>query len=125
MTHNFRKLKQYISILYLAYRDPRVPGYAKCVAICVVAYAISPIDLIPDFIPILGYLDDLIIVPIGIINALLLIPRTIIEEYRNKAEENGQIEKPRNWIIGTFFIAAWIICFVWLTLMVHQIWKVN
>lgn len=112
-------------MLYLAYRDPRVPWYAKCVAICVVAYAFSPIDLIPDFIPILGYLDDLIIVPLGIIIALKLIPQTIIEEYRNKAEENGQKDKPRNWIVGTLFIAIWIFCFVWLTLMVHQIWKVR
>ena len=59
-------LKKNIFVLYLAYKDPRVPWYAKLLAICVVAYAFSPIDLIPDFIPILGYLDDIILVPLGI-----------------------------------------------------------
>lgn len=62
-----KELKTELSALYLACHDPRVPWYAKALAICVVGYAFSPIDLIPDFIPILGYLDDLIIVPLGIV----------------------------------------------------------
>jgi hypothetical protein len=72
-----------LTTLYLAYKDPRVPWYAKLVAICVVAYAFSPIDLIPDFIPVLGYLDDLILVPLGVALALRLIPNWIgIMAYR-------------------------------------------
>ena len=69
-----RAVKRDVLVLYLAARDPRVPWYAKVVAACVVAYALSPIDLIPDFIPVLGYLDDVIIVPLGIILAMRLIP---------------------------------------------------
>lgn len=75
-----RKLKQELFVLYLSYKDRRTPWYAKAIAICVVAYAFSPIDLIPDFIPVLGYLDDLIVVPFGISLALKLIPPIVIEE---------------------------------------------
>jgi uncharacterized membrane protein YkvA (DUF1232 family) len=81
-----RKLKQNLFVLYLSYKDKRTPCYAKVVAICVVAYAFSPIDLIPDFIPVLGYLDDLIIVPIGISIALKLIPPYIIDEHLAQGE---------------------------------------
>ena len=71
--------------LWLAVRDPRVPWHAKAVAAAVAAYALSPIDLIPDFVPILGYLDDLLIVPLGIVVAVRLIPRPIMAELRAKA----------------------------------------
>jgi uncharacterized membrane protein YkvA (DUF1232 family) len=71
--------------LYLAYRDPRTPWYAKLLAICVVAYAASPIDLIPDFIPVLGYADDLVIVPLGIALCLRLVPGEVMEECRRRA----------------------------------------
>src|SRR5512145_2166648 len=69
-----RTVRREVLMLYLAARDPRVPWYAKVVAACVAAYALSPIDLIPDFIPVLGYLDDVIIVPLGIVLAMRLIP---------------------------------------------------
>lgn len=115
-----RKLKQNLHVLYLSYRDPRVPWYAKIVAISVVAYAFSPIDLIPDFIPILGYLDDLVIVPLGIILALKLIPSLIIEEYRIKAEEIRQNGKPKNWIMGVLFIAIWISLAVWSGILIMR-----
>src|SRR4051794_36512315 len=98
-----RKLKQNLFVLYLSYKDHRVPWYAKLVAICVVAYAFSPIDLIPDFIPVLGYLDDLIIVPLGISLALKLIPSYIIEENKEKAEEMRKNGKPKNWFVAIFF----------------------
>jgi uncharacterized membrane protein YkvA (DUF1232 family) len=71
--------------LYLAYRDPRVPWYAKALAICVLSYALSPIDLIPDFIPVLGYLDDLVLIPLGIALALRLIPPAVMAECREQA----------------------------------------
>src|SRR5215207_3761726 len=81
-----RRLKTETYALYLAYRDPRVPWYARVVAACVVAYDISPIDLIPDFIPLLGYLDDLILVPLGIALAIRLIPPQVLADCRAQAE---------------------------------------
>jgi uncharacterized membrane protein YkvA (DUF1232 family) len=79
-------LKRDTILLYVAARDPRVPWYAKAVAGLVAAYALSPIDLIPDFVPILGYLDDLIIVPLGIRLTLRLVPKELIPELRTRAE---------------------------------------
>jgi uncharacterized membrane protein YkvA (DUF1232 family) len=108
-----RKLKQNLFVLYLSYKDNRVPWYAKLIAICVVAYAFSPIDLIPDFIPVLGYLDDLIIVPLGISLALKLIPPYIIEENREKAEEIKKSGKPKNWFVAIIFILIWILLAFW------------
>src|SRR5215510_13084224 len=77
-----RLLKREVYALYFACRDPRTPWYAKAIAACVVAYALSPIDLIPDFIPVIGYLDDLVIVPLGIALVLKLIPAEIMAEHR-------------------------------------------
>src|SRR3990170_3256300 len=85
-----RSLKRDGHAIYLASRDPRVPWYAKALAIAVAAYALSPIDLIPDFIPIVGYLDELIILPLGIWLAVSLIPDQVMVEYRAKASEAGQ-----------------------------------
>lgn len=107
------KLKQDTFVLYLSYKDDRTPWYAKAVAICVVAYAFSPIDLIPDFIPVLGYLDDLILVPLGIALAFKLIPPHVIEENRVKAEEMKKNGKPKNWLVSTLFIIIWILLAVW------------
>ena len=78
-----RQLQAEVYALYLAYRDPRVPWYAKAVAACVVGYALSPIDLIPDFIPVLGYLDDLVLIPLGIALALRMIPPAVMDECRD------------------------------------------
>ena len=80
-----RAIKRDVHAVYLAARDPRVPWYAKALALCVAAYALSPIDLIPDFIPVLGYLDDLIIVPLGILAVVQLIPPEIMAEHRATA----------------------------------------
>lgn len=115
-----RKLKQNLFVLYLSYRDNRTPWHARFVAICVVAYAFSPIDLIPDFIPVLGYLDDLIIVPIGISLALKLIPSHIIEDNREKAEEIKKNGKPKNWFVGLLFILIWVLLAVWICKLVLQ-----
>jgi uncharacterized membrane protein YkvA (DUF1232 family) len=82
-----RTVKTDAHAVYLAARDPRVPWYAKILAIAVAAYALSPIDLIPDFVPIFGYLDDLIIVPLGIWLVVVLIPYEVMAEYRIKARE--------------------------------------
>src|SRR6266481_3389537 len=85
-----RDLKRDSHAVYLASRDPRVPWYAKAIAIAVAAYALSPIDLIPDFIPVIGYLDDLIIVPLGIWLVVWLIPGEVMAECSAKASEAGQ-----------------------------------
>ena len=80
-----RTIKRDVTALYLAARDPRVPWYAKAMAGAVVAYALSPIDLIPDFIPVLGHLDDLVIVPVGILLTIRLIPAPLMDELRAEA----------------------------------------
>jgi len=118
-----RKLKQNLFVLYLSYKDIRVPWYAKLVAICVVAYAFSPIDLIPDFIPVLGYLDDLIIVPLGISLALKLIPSYIIEENREKAEVIRGNGKPKNWFVALLFILIWILLTFWVGKLLYGIFS--
>jgi uncharacterized membrane protein YkvA (DUF1232 family) len=95
--------------LYFASRDPRVPWYAKGFIGLVVAYAFSPIDLIPDFIPILGYLDDLVIVPLGAYFAIKMIPAPVMEECRAKAKAHLNEEKPIFKFMGVLIIAIWII----------------
>ncbi|MCM3141940.1 YkvA family protein [Brevibacillus sp. MER 51] len=104
-----KSLKLEAYVLYFAYKDSRVSWYAKLFAILVVAYAFSPIDLIPDFIPILGYLDDIILVPLGIWLALKLIPEPVISDCREKAQQLLTKGKPKNWIIGVLFIFIWIL----------------
>ena len=104
-----RSLKTEPYALYLAYRDPRVPWYARLMAACVVGYAFSPIDLIPDPIPILGYLDDLIIVPIGVWLTLKMIPVEIMTECREKARAEVQKGEPTNWVAAGVIISIWIL----------------
>jgi uncharacterized membrane protein YkvA (DUF1232 family) len=108
------RLKRDVVALYLAGRDPRTPWHAKAVAIAVAAYAISPIDLIPDFIPILGYLDDLIIVPLGIMLAVRLIPVELMAKFREVARARERL--PVHWGGAAFIVAIWIVGFVALVL---------
>ncbi len=103
-----RQLKTDIFALYLAYRHPQVPWYAQLVVAGVVAYAFSPIDLIPDFIPILGYLDDLLLLPAGIMLALRLIPPEVLAECRHTAQERMQAERPTSWIAASVIIVIWL-----------------
>lgn len=102
-----RALKTETYALYLAARDPRTPWYARALVLLVVAYALSPIDLIPDFVPVLGYLDDLIIVPAGIGLALRLIPRAVIQQAREQALTTPPDRR-------TGLIGAAIIVFIWI-----------
>jgi uncharacterized membrane protein YkvA (DUF1232 family) len=101
-----RGIKRDVRALYLASRDPRVPWYAKALGIAVAAYALSPIDLIPDFVPVLGYLDDLVIVPIGIFLVVRLIPPEIMAEHRAAADASDMSAVGRK--------AAAVVVIVWI-----------
>jgi uncharacterized membrane protein YkvA (DUF1232 family) len=101
-----RQLKRDTYALYLACRDPRTPWFAKAIAGVIVAYALSPVDLIPDFIPILGYLDDLVIVPAGLALAIKLIPPSVMMECREKARM--ATERPTNWIATAVIVSIWL-----------------
>ncbi len=101
-----RLIKRDVRAIYLAARDPRVPWYAKVVAIGVAAYALSPIDLIPDFIPVIGYLDDLIIVPLGILLVIKMVPPHIMAEHRATAATAA--ESPASVGGAIVIVAIWI-----------------
>jgi len=101
-------LKREVFALYLAARDPRTPWYAKVFVVCIVAYALSPIDLIPDPIPIIGYLDDLLLLPIGIYLALRMIPPDVLTECRAKAVATRD-KLPRNWWAGAVIFLLWLV----------------
>ncbi len=101
-----RQLKTEVYALYLACRDPRTPWYARAFAAGVVAYAFSPIDLIPDFIPILGYLDDLVLIPLGIALALRMIPPAVMADCRARAR--AAEDEPVNWIAAAVIVAIWL-----------------
>jgi membrane protein DedA with SNARE-associated domain/uncharacterized membrane protein YkvA (DUF1232 family) len=100
-------LRRDVHAVYLASRDPRMPWYAKALALLIAAYAVSPVDLIPDFIPVLGHLDDVILVPLGIGLLLRLIPSDLLEEHRRQAKASA--ERPTDWRVGAAFIAIWAI----------------
>ncbi|MGD2147819.1 MAG: YkvA family protein [Anaerolineae bacterium] len=104
-----RQLKTETYAIYLASRDPRVPWYAKGLIAVVVAHTFSPIDLIPDFIPILGYLDDLVIALLGIALALRLIPEDVLVESREKAQAIVGSDKPTSWAAAAVIVAIWIL----------------
>ena len=103
-----KSLKTEVHALYLACRDPRVPWYAKAIAVFVVAYALSPIDLIPDFVPVLGYLDDLIIVPLGIWLVRRMIPAEIMLECRAAARSDTRWSRPRNYAAAAVIVTIWL-----------------
>ena len=110
------RLKTEVYALYLAYRDPRVPLYARVFAACVVGYAFSPIDLIPDPIPVLGYLDDLILIPLGVALAIRMIPEPVLAECREKAREKA------DWPVNR--VAAAVVVAVWIALAALAVWLV-
>jgi uncharacterized membrane protein YkvA (DUF1232 family) len=112
-----RAVKRDVHALYLAAGDPRVPWYAKVVAVAVAAYALSPIDLIPDFIPVIGYLDDALIVPAGVLLAVKLIPAELMREFRARAAsaegeralgKRGAAIIVLLWVVGLIATSLWI-----------------
>jgi len=106
-----RKLKLEVYALYFASRDRRVPWHARVAAAVVVAYALSPIDLIPDPIPVLGYLDDRILIPLGIALVIKLIPAEVLQDCREKAALTMKAGKPKNWVAGGIIILIWVCLF--------------
>jgi len=104
-----RALKADTYALYLACRDSRVPWYARLLAACIVAYAFSPIDLIPDFVPVLGYLDDLILIPLGIALLLCMIPPPVMAECREQARAALAEGRPTSWVAAAIIVAIWLL----------------
>src|SRR5919205_3236397 len=105
-----RQLSAQTYALYLAYRHPRTPWYAKIFAALIVGYIFSPIDPIPDFIPGVGLLDEMVIVPIGVLMAAKMIPRQVMKECQMKAQEVAKSEKPVNRVAAVIVVAAWLLC---------------
>jgi uncharacterized membrane protein YkvA (DUF1232 family) len=115
-----RQLKNETYALLLAFRHPETPWYAKVVVGLVLFNAFSPIDLIPDFIPVLGYLDDIILIPAGIALSIKLIPPEVMAECRVKALEQGSGTKPKRWLAGgALVVAVWLVLVVLLVLLVR------
>jgi uncharacterized membrane protein YkvA (DUF1232 family) len=115
-----RQLQREVFALYLAIRDPRCPWYARLFAGAVVAYAFSPLDLIPDFIPVIGYLDDLILVPLGIAIALRLIPTVVLAESRAEATRVAAAGKPVNRVAAAVIIALWLLLAALTLMLVYR-----
>ena len=114
-----KQIKQEVFALWIAYRKPGVPWYAKAFCALVVAYAFSPIDLIPDFIPVLGYLDDLVLIPLGVALAIKMIPADILSTAREEALQRMTEGKKDNWVIGGLIVLLWV------AVVVLIIWKIS
>ncbi len=115
------RLKSETYALYLAYRHPRTPWYAKVFAALVVGYVFSPIDPIPDFIPGVGLLDEMVVVPIGVLIAAKMVPADVFAECREKARE--QAEKPVSRMVAVVVVAVWLLCAglaLWLALRIFR-----
>src|ERR1700757_1966803 len=102
-----RALRTEAHAVYRASKDPRVPWHTKALAACVLAYLFSPIDLIPDFIPVVGYLDDLILVPAGLLLVIRLIPSEVMAEHR-KAAHIAELERKPNWVAAGVIVLVWV-----------------
>ncbi len=105
-----RQLSAQTYALYLAHRHPRTPWYAKVFAALIVGYVFSPIDPIPDFIPVVGLLDEMLVVPIGVLIAAKMIPREVFEECREKARAMEEGEKPVSRVAAVVVVAVWLLC---------------
>lgn len=116
-----QQLKRETYTIYLAYKDPRVPWYAKVLIAFVVVHTLSPIDLIPDFIPVLGYLDDLVIAPLGIALAVRMIPDEVMIESRERAQALVDQDKPTSRVAAAVIVAIWLLA---AALIVVIAWRV-
>jgi len=118
-----KKLETETYALYLAYRDPRVSWHAKVFLAVVVGYALSPIDLIPDFIPVLGYLDDLVLVPLGITQALKLVPQVVLDECGQEAQEVMAEGKSVGRLAAGAIVVIWILCIALVVVVLGRLVK--
>lgn len=109
------RIRTEVAAVALAYRDPRVPWHARAVAVAVIAYALSPLDLIPDVIPVLGYVDDLILLPLGIGLVLKLIPPEVLAECRERVRAGKTPAVPRwmQWSAGAAIVTVWLLLLGW------------
>jgi len=115
-----RALKRHALTVYFAARDPRTPIPVRALALCIAAYAFSPIDLIPDFIPVLGYLDDLVLIPLGLALVVKLVPADVMESARVRAE--AAVERPTSRLAAVFIVAIWLaLSFAFARWMVHAV----
>lgn len=119
------QLKIEIFALYLAARHPRTPWYAKLFVAAIVAYALSPIDLIPDFVPVLGYLDDLFLIPLGITLAIKMIPQPVLAECRARVPEIFQKGTPVSRVAGTVIILLWLLLAALCAAWIYETFQVN
>jgi uncharacterized membrane protein YkvA (DUF1232 family) len=115
-----KQLKREIHAVYLAMKDPRTPWYARALAAVIVGYAFSPIDLIPDPIPVLGYLDDLVLLPLGVLLLVKMLPPDVMADCRAKAAAATGGKRPTNWIAGGIIVVIWAIL-IYLT--VRYLWQ--
>lgn len=122
--NNILKIKKELKVLFFAYKRKDIGFLPKFFIVLTVSYALSPIDLIPDFIPIIGYLDDFIILPLLIFISIKLIPANILNECREKAE-NEKIELKKNWFAGILFISFWIFIFIVIIIKILKLIKVK
>ncbi len=116
-----RQLESETYTLYLAYKDPRVPWYAKAFAALLVGYVFSPIDPIPDFIPVVGLLDELIVVPLGVILARKMIPEEVLAECRQKSWEATREGKPVKRVAAVVVVAVWLLLAVLAAIVVVRV----
>ncbi|QJX48035.1 DUF1232 domain-containing protein [Hymenobacter taeanensis] len=117
-----RALKSELVALYYAARDPRTPWHARLVMLVTLAYAASPIDLIPDFIPVIGYLDDLLLVPAGIALSIRLVPADVLRDARQRAATTP-ISKRANWIVGGLILVLWVLLLLVIGRYVWAWWR--
>lgn len=108
-----RQVKQEVFALYMAMGDRRTPWYARALLVIIIAYAVSPVDIIPDFIPVLGYLDDLVLIPAGIALVTKLIPHEVMEECRTMARET-RVPRKAGWIAAGVIILFWLMVILWI-----------
>jgi uncharacterized membrane protein YkvA (DUF1232 family) len=115
------RLKRELHALWLAYCDPRTPWLARVLIVCIIAYALSPIDLIPDPIPIIGHLDDLILLPLGITLAIRMIPDSVMADCRERARQ-ASFDRPSHWKwIGTgFVVIVWLLIAMWIWRLIYR-----
>jgi len=114
-----KQLRTEVFALYFTSKHPGTPWYAKVLAVLIIGYALSPIDLIPDFIPVAGYLDDLILIPAGIALLIKIIPRDVLEECRVKAKSDLLTGRSKNWVAGIIIVLIWLLA---IYLIIKFIW---